>query len=192
MKIDLTIPRRVLQSLAKIASKDAIRYILNGFNVRSLNGFKVMTATNGVHLVSIQLDFHNGEDFDIILPAFLPPPSRVDYVVEVDTETKTATYLHPGYTTVHKLIDGNYPNFLHCVPSETSGQGKIVFNLSKIELIIASAKLYSPKGSIFITPNQTNAAVVAITDSPEWFGMLMPINHQSSIDIPAWIKPKTK
>lgn len=190
MKLHLQIERRVLQSLAKIASKDQTRYILQGFNVRSLNGFTVITACNGVHLVSVQLN-PTSEEFNFNLPSYIPPPSKSGCLIEVDTESQTAIYHQSSCDVAFKLIDGKYPEFTNVVPKVISGQGKIVFNLTKIDLMLSSALAYKPKASVFVTPNGTDAAIIALADCPEWFGLLMPINHQPDIDIPSWIKPKT-
>lgn len=189
MKLHLQIERRMLQSLAKIASKDASRYILQGFNVKSLNGFTVITACNGVHLVSIKLNATN-EEFDFIIPSYIPPASKVGCFIEVDTDVKTVTYHQGECDVVYQLIDGKYPDFTKVVPPAATGTGSIVFNISKIEIILASALAYNPKASVFITPNDKNAAIIALADCPEWFGLLMPITHHQEIKVPTWIQSK--
>jgi DNA polymerase III sliding clamp (beta) subunit (PCNA family) len=189
MKLHLQIERRVLQSLEKVVSKDPVRYVLQGFNIRSLNGFTVITACNGTHLVSIQLAT-TSEEFDFILPSYIPPTSKLGCLMEVDTDAKTVTYHQSKCDVVYKLIDGKYPEYTKVVPQVVTGTGSIVFNISKIELILSAALVYNTKASVFITPNDKNAAIIALGECPEWFGLLMPIMNVTEIKIPTWIQSK--
>jgi len=188
MKIELTIPRRAFVSLAHIVSKDRTRYMLNGFNVRSLSGYVVITACNGVHLVSIQLS-PTSESFDVTLPFFIPKGVLGNCMVDIDTEANEATYREADCKIVRNLLDGIYPNFLKAVPALVKHTGEIAFNIGKLNTILDSALAYSPKGNVFIAPNEKDAATVAITDSPEWFGLLMPIHHVQKVETPKWLIP---
>lgn len=186
MKIITEIGWNVFASLKKVASKDEARYTLYGFNLRSLNGFIVATATDGIGLVSIRLGLWTGDDFNVVLPPFVPSRSKVLTCVEIDTDVKQVLYKQSSHNEIYKLIDGQFPNFTHVTDIALTGNGKLTFNISKISTLIDAAKIYAPNENLFISPNDTNASLAAISRCPEWFGMLMPVSTE--VSIPTWLK----
>ena len=187
MKIELTIPRRAMLSAQKAISKDETRYVLTGFNLRSLNGFAVLAATDGKQLISIQI-CPTQQEFNVILPNFIPQSGSIDPWAEIDTETGRVKWITADRETSFRLIDGKYPDYPTVFMDVVSQQGLVCLNTRLFRSIMSSAEAYAPKEALFVTPNQQNAAVFAISNCPEWYGLLMPV-RDVGFTPPTWLKP---
>ena len=93
MNIEISIEPRIIAALKHIVSKDETRYILQGINLRSLDGKATFTATNGRALASIQAEISIPDDLNIILPARIP--NRLNSI-QINTDSNKITYVEPG------------------------------------------------------------------------------------------------
>lgn len=191
MNIEITIEPRIIAALKHVVSKDDTRYILQGINLRSLDGKATFTATNGRALASIQAEILIPDDLNIILPARIP--NRLNSI-QIDTESGKVTYVEPGQEITLKLIDGKYPNFLSVIPEQTTEAKHATFGVHHLEEIMACAKAYAKKtklsddAGLYCLPQGAGPSIFALGGHPEWFAMLMPRTVEPTI--PNWLKKK--
>jgi len=195
MNIVITIEPRIIAALKHIVSKDETRYILQGINIRKLDGRLTFTATNGRSLASIQGSLIESasipDDLNIIIPTRIPHKLNQ---ISIDTETHKITYVEPGQESTLKLIEGNYPNFLSVVPEAAKEPKHSTFGVHRLEEIMACAKAYAKKSKLhddaglYCLPQGKGPSIFALEGCPEWFAMLMPRNTEPTI--PNWLKKK--
>lgn len=191
MNINISIEPRIIAALKHIVSKDETRYILQGINLRCLDGKATFTATNGRSLASIQSDVQITEDLDVVLPTRVPHKLNQ---ITIDTDSNKITYVEPGQEITLKLIEGRYPNFLSIIPESTSEPRHASFGVHHLEEIMACAKAYTKKSKLhddaglYCLPQGKGPSIFALEGHPEWFAMLMPRTGEPTI--PNWLKKK--
>lgn len=191
MNIEITIEPRIIAALKHIVSKDETRYVLQGINLRCLDGKATFTATNGRSLASIQSDVQITEDLDVVLPTRVPHKLNQ---ITIDTDSNKITYVEPGQELTLKLIDGKYPNFLSVIPEVAKEPRHSTFGVHQLEEIMACAKAYAKKtklsddAGLYCLPQGAGPSIFALGGYPEWFAMLMP--RKTEPTIPNWLKKK--
>ena len=191
MNIEISIEPRIIAALKHIVSKDETRYVLQGINLRSLDGKATFTATNGRALASIQAEISIPDDLNIILPARIP--NRLNSI-QINTDSGKVTYVELGAEITISLIDGKYPNFLSVIPEQTDEAKHATFGVHHLEEIMACAKAYAKKtklsddAGLYCLPQGAGPSIFALGGYPEWFAMLMP--RKTEPTIPNWLKKK--
>lgn len=195
MNIEISIEPRIIAALKHIASKDETRYVLQGINIRKLDGRLTFTATNGSSLASIQgtqiESVSIPDDLDIIIPTRIPHKLNQ---INIDTDSHKITYLEPGQDITLKLIEGKYPNFLSVIPEQTTEAKHAPFGVHHLEEIMACAKAYAKRtklnddAGLYCLPQGKGPSIFALGGYPEWFAMLMPRTGEPTI--PNWLKKK--
>ena len=191
MNIEISIEPRIIAALKHVVSKDDTRYILQGINLRSLDGKATFTATNGRALASIQAEISIPDDLNIILPARIPNSLNS---IQINTDSGKVTYVEPGAEITIPLIDGKYPNFLSVIPEQTAEAKHATFGVHHLEEIMACAKAYAKKtklsddAGLYCLPQGAGPSIFALSGYPEWFAMLMP--RKAEPTIPNWLKKK--
>ena len=195
MNIEISIEPRIISALKHVASKDETRYVLQGINLRKLDGKLTFTATNGRSLASIQGTVIESvsipDDLNVIIPTRIPHKLNQ---ITIDTDSHKITYVEPGQEITLKLIEGRYPNFLSVIPEQTSEAKHATFGVHHLEEIMACAKVYAKKtklsddAGLYCLPQGAGPSIFALGGYPEWFAMLMP--RKTEPTIPNWLKKK--
>lgn len=122
---DLIVKSDLIESLIKnvsfAASENDKRIILNGVNLKSLEGKLVATATNSFRLAQENIETNSNVDFDITILSknlrdFIPKGINEMMTINVN-ESKVITKYH-STIILSKLIDGVYPDVAKLIPQQ--------------------------------------------------------------------------
>ncbi len=166
----------IIKSLKKIsyaASTDDARYVLNGILFSIRDGLLTTVATDGRRLALVGDIRINDVETDIDGDAVLPMKAISEVIKSIeDSEYVTVNFsdTQTSFKTANsivitKLIDGNYPNFRHVIPTElqhtmTVSRTDLMAALDRVSLVISDSNL-----SVNILIDETKIELKAL--SPE-------------------------
>lgn len=187
-----------LKAALACASNEETRYYLCGVHVSRHADTLLCAATDGHALLVTRQDWDDGEKggvlpaSGIIIPASFIKSLKLskscdwaELTLSDDGQRVTIDYVGASYT--HALVDGTFPDYRRVMPTKHTGIAA-QYAPAIVNKFAAAAKLLGTE-YISIAHNGDDAAYVTIgeADSPNAFGVIMPIRRNAGITAPpAW------
>lgn len=141
-----------LKKIAYAASTDDSRYVLNGILFSIREGALTTVATDGRRLALVEKVVAGEGDIDG--DAVLPMKAIQEIIKSVDGEgnlsvnfsENKASFVTESTVVISKLVDGNYPNFRHVIPSAfnysaTVPRSELISALERVSLVVSESNL---------------------------------------------------
>ncbi len=186
---------RLLKAAALVASKEQVRYYLNGVAVQAGPRGLYLVATDGHRALAFRQSGDDLPEVNIIIPADIiagiKPPKGVDIVYLTKESESRWRIDYCGASISFAPIDGTFPDWRRIVPKETSGElaqfdPAYIGDFAKV----AKALGANAKAGVKISHNGPGPALVTFGDDIDGFGLLMPTraNYGSTIwqTAPEW------
>jgi len=184
----ILLPKDSLKAMAVLASKQDIRYYLNGVLVESTGAYTRMVATDG-HLLGIfQISetAHEGKAFSIIIPN--------EIIAKLDKKDNFLSTNEHGNWSIDGIaftpVDGKFPDYMRVLPlNPTSGEAS-QFNPELITRFVKCSKLLNGSKLPTIAHNGGSSAFVDI-GIDRFVGIVMPMRTTVTLrETPNWLKVK--
>jgi len=201
MRIQTDIERKHLRAIVKLASTDERRYVLNGVRCEFGEHGIFLVATDGRKLGVLHA---NSNPFP--QTAFTLPHTIVEMVARGNTERLPVEisdedgllvklFLDQGVLECTKeneaLIDGNYPNWRHVIPSGpicSVPHAKVRFDYLDAFHELA-AELSAGVSPIMQFTGVGNPITIQFEELPEFLGVVMPMRGDFDPNpIPNWMR----
>lgn len=176
-----------LKAAAIVASKEAVRYYLNGVAIQANDKGVFIVATDG-HRACVfrQSEAHDSAPIDIIIPssainALKTKEDTVDLRKINDTQYMIGNI-------AFEPVDGTFPDWRRIVPKETSGE-TAQFNPAYVGDFAKVAKALNKGASVLIAHNGYSASLVSFGPDIDGFGLLMPKMRHGQVIVntaPSW------
>lgn len=190
-KVELKLNLRYLSALTRFATKNDIRYFLEGVAIRIEAGKKIVAATDGHRLGILELPVVEGEpeNLDLIIPRHVlkmadkaAPYRRHDELERLEIcEGRCTLFWSKTDGITFAPIDAKFPRIEAVMPPETTGEAAS-FNLLYLGDFskFGEACLGHP---VFpdIQSNGLRAALVKIIGFPEFTGVVMPMDPRRTV-----------
>lgn len=141
-----------LKKIAYAASTDDSRYVLNGILFSIREGALTTVATDGRRLALVEKVVEGEGNIDG--DAVLPMKAIQEVIKSVDGEgnltinfsDNKASFVTENTVVISKLVDGNYPNFRHVIPSAfnysaTIPRTELISALERVSLVVSENNL---------------------------------------------------
>ena len=199
----ISINVKCLKAVAPFASREAVRYYLNGALITSAG---LIVATDGHKMAIIKPDIATGETRDFILPsetirqilAVKPSNKHLPLYVTLDADGKRAAIHHGCYagsvdfqpigSVDFREVEGTFPDWRRVVPKESAftEPKQARFNAK----YLAEFSSLGDSLAIKLNNDPTAPAVIqAKTVDYEAFAVLMPMRNDTPEHFPEWIAP---
>lgn len=189
MQHEITIPLCYLQAIRLFATKNDVRYYLNG--VAILRGHVV--ATNGHYMGAIR---HTGDD---ALHQIIIPNEAIDFYVKkagrstvkdvtIQWDERKAVLTNGNASEYFEPIEGVFPQFERVLCSHTEALGNPQFQWHYTAIFEKAAEILGAtrkqEFKAFVLPNgDEGCARVLIPVCPSFEGALMPIRSKVTADV---------
>jgi len=181
----ILIPKNSFKAMALLASKQDIRYYLNGVLVESDNQHTRLVATDGHLLGVFQISetAHNGEAFSIIIPN--------EIIAKLDKKDNFLSCVD-GKWDIDGIsfnpVEGKFPDYMRVLPSKPVSGETAQFNPEYITRFAKCSKLLNGKPWPVIAHNGDSSALVDI-GLDRFVGVVMPMRNPVVIkETPVWLK----
>lgn len=183
----ILIPKNSLKAMAILASKQDIRYYLNGVLVESNGEHTRLVATDG-HLLGIfQISetAHEDRAFSIIIPN--------EIIAKLDKQNNFLSCID-GKWDIDGIsftpVDGKFPDYMRVLPAKPASGETAQFNPELINRFAKCSKLLMGSKYPAIAHNGQSSALVDI-GIEKFIGVVMPMRNEVRIkQIPEWLKVK--
>lgn len=184
MLVSTRINRNHLRATLITAAKNDVRYYLNGLLIEIYLDRLFIVSTDGNRLSVLRDDSNPGVEVPEGGTAFVMPRTLAETIkaekrlptvgLTFDTETKIITLNDYGSASSAKAVDGVFPDWRRVLPTNPSGEAanfnpEFVGDLAKIAKALGCA-VTSP----IIWHGGSSAALVTITNAPEFVGVMVP------------------
>jgi DNA polymerase-3 subunit beta len=184
----ILLPKDSLKAMAILASKQDIRYYLNGVLVESNGAYTRLVATDG-HLLGIfQISetAHEDKAFSIIIPN--------EIIAKLDKKDNFLSTNEHGNWVIDGIsfnpIDGKFPDYMRVLPSKPATGETAQFNPELINRFTKCSKLLNGSKFPVIAHNGGSSALIDI-GLDRFVGVVMPMRNNIVINqIPVWLKAK--
>lgn len=183
----ILIPKNSLKAMSLLASKQDIRYYLNGVLVESNSEHTRLVATDG-HLLGVfqtSETAHNDEAFSIIIPN--------EIIAKLD---KKDNFLccEDGKWNIDGIsfapVDGKFPDYMRVLPVKPASGETAQFNHEFITRFAKCSKLLNGTKYPVIAHNGSSSALVDL-GLDRFIGVVMPMRNEVKIkETPEWLKAK--
>jgi DNA polymerase-3 subunit beta len=181
----IQLPVNALKAMSVLASKQDIRYYLNGVLVQSNNHYTRMVATDG-HLLGIyQINetAHDGESFSIIVPN--------EIIAKLDKRDNFLS-CENGKWSIDGMgfspVDGTFPDYMRVLPTKPATGEAAQFNPELITRFVKCSKLLNGTKHPVIAHNGGSSALVDL-GLDRFIGVVMPMRNNVVINqTPPWVK----
>jgi DNA polymerase-3 subunit beta len=183
----ILLPMNSLKAMSVLASKQDIRYYLNGVLVESNKSYTRMVATDG-HLMGIyQISetAHNDEEFSIIVPN--------EIIAKLDKRDNFLS-CENGKWSIDGMaftpVDGKFPDYMRVLPTKPATGESAQFNPELITRFAKCSKLLNGTKNPVIAHNGGSSALVDL-GLDRFVGVVMPMRNNIVINqTPVWLKAK--
>lgn len=198
----IQIPARNLLAVFPHAAKEDVRYYLNGVCVEVKGGKVIAVATQGHTLAAciggeaLGEDGKPGDDCNVIIPRAtieqikLRKGDSFDIAI-VRGEGQNWRMITPGIEVHFTAIDGRFPDWRAVTPTQFDDVAG-TFDIALLNLFDKSDKiLNSSRRFCRVKLRQNGAqrsALVGISSSPEFIGVIMPLRNDDVVVTPDWAK----
>jgi DNA polymerase III subunit beta len=186
--MQLIIKTNELKALLLCASKNDIRFYLNGVYFEAANGKTIAAATDGHRLLAINLPSSDNGDVKAIIPRALVENAvkTKDMTILITFEGDSVTLASAAQTVSGKLVEGVFPTFRRVVPVTVNGEPAQYENQFLVDFDKVGKLIDGGKASVLT--NGGSAALVKYTNE-NVVGVVMPFRHELPEDKtrPAWI-----
>ena len=184
----ILLPMNSLKAMSVLASKQDIRYYLNGVLVESNKSYTRMVATDG-HLLGIyqiKETAHNDEEFSIIIPN--------EIIAKLDKKDNFLSTNEHGNWSIDGIaftpVDGKFPDYMRVMPSAPATGESAQFNHELIARFAKCSKLLNANKTPVIAHNGGSSALVDL-GLDRFVGVVMPMRNNIVINqTPVWLKTK--
>jgi DNA polymerase-3 subunit beta len=184
----ILLPMNSLKAMSVLASKQDVRYYLNGVLVESNKSYTRMVATDG-HLLGIyQISetAHNDEEFSIIVPN--------EVIAKLDKKDNFLSTNEHGNWSIDGIaftpVDGKFPDYMRVMPSNPATGESAQFNPELITRFVKCSKLLNGSKTPVIAHNGGSSALVDL-GLDRFVGVVMPMRNNVVINqTPVWVKIK--
>ena len=183
----ILLPMNSLKAMSVLASKQDIRYYLNGVLVESNKSYTRMVATDG-HLLGIyqiKETAHDDLSFSIIVPN--------EVIAKLD---KKDNFLccENGKWSIDGIsftpVDGTFPDYMRVLPAKPATGESAQFNPELVTRFAKCSKLLNGTKYPVIAHNGGSSALVDL-GLDRFVGVLMPMRNNIVINqTPVWVKIK--
>jgi DNA polymerase-3 subunit beta len=174
-----------LKAAAIVASKEAVRYYLNGVAIQANDKGVFIVATDG-HRACVFRQSKTGTPLDIIIPlAAINALKTKEDTVEL-RKINDVQYMIGNIA--FEPIDGTFPDWRRIVPKETSGE-IAQFDPAYVGDFAKVAKALNKGASVLISHNGYSASLVSFGPDVDGFGLLMPKMRHGQVVVntaPSW------
>jgi DNA polymerase III subunit beta len=181
----IQLPVNALKAMSVLASKQDIRYYLNGVLVQSNDAYTRMVATDG-HLLGIyQISetAHDGESFSIIVPN--------EIIAKLDKRDNFLACENGKWTIdgmAFSPVDGTFPDYMRVLPTKPATGEAAQFNPELITRFVKCSKLLNGTKHPIIAHNGGSSALVDL-GLDRFIGVVMPMRNNVVINqTPEWVK----
>lgn len=183
----ILLPKNSLKAMSLLASKQDIRYYLNGVLVQSNKDHTRLVATDG-HLLGVfqtSETAHDDNAFSIIIPN--------EIIAKLDKQDNFLSCVD-GKWNIDGIsfnpIDGSFPDYMRVLPSKPASGEPAQFNPELITRFAKCSKLLNGTKYPVIAYNGQGSALVDI-GLDRFVGVVMPMRNEVKIkETPEWLKPK--
>ena len=170
----------ILHAMATLAAKKDIRYYLNGILVEWNATTTRIVATDGHKMGIYNLpDQDNPNSGSVIIPIDALTGLKGDVIVDWNTLTTSDS------VKTFAPIDAKYPDYRRVVPSGKADGIAGQFNVDYMAQFQKVAKMLGNKtdSAVFYHNGANNSAKVAVTSTPNFLGVIMPMRVDMVDDI---------
>ena len=183
----ILLPMNSLKAMSVLASKQDIRYYLNGVLIESNKSYTRMIATDG-HLLGIyqiKETAHNDEEFSIIVPN--------EIIAKLDKRDNFLS-CENGKWSIDGMaftpVDGKFPDYMRVLPTKPATGESAQFNPELITRFAKCSKLLNGTKNPVIAHNGGSSALVDL-GLDRFVGVVMPMRNNIVINqTPVWLKAK--
>jgi len=183
----ILLPMNSLKAMSVLASKQDIRYYLNGVLIESNKSYTRMVATDGTLLGIYQITetAHNDEEFSIIVPN--------EIIAKLDKRDNFLS-CENGKWSIDGMaftpVDGKFPDYMRVMPSKPATGESAQFNHELITRFAKCSKLLNGSKNPVIAHNGGSSALVDL-GLDRFVGVVMPMRNNIVINqTPVWVKTK--
>lgn len=184
----ILLPKDSLKAMAVLASKQDIRYYLNGVLVESTGAYTRLVATDG-HLLGIyQISetAHEGKAFSIIIPN--------EIIAKLDKKDNFLSTNESGNWSIDGIsfnpVDGKFPDYMRVLPTKPATGESAQFNPELISRFVKCSKLLNGSKLPTIAHNGGSSAFIDI-GIDRFVGIVMPMRNTVNLkETPSWLKIK--
>lgn len=183
----ILLPKNSLKAMAVLASKQDIRYYLNGVLVESNGAHTRLIATDGHLLGVFQISetAHDDKAFSIIIPN--------EIITKLDKKDNFLSCVD-GKWNIDGIsfvpVDGKFPDYMRVLPANPATGETAQFNPELINRFAKCSKLLNGSKFPVIAHNGQSSALVDI-GLDRFVGVVMPMRNNIVINqIPVWLKAK--
>lgn len=183
----ILLPMNSLKAMSVLASKQDIRYYLNGVLIESNKSYTRMIATDGTLLGIYQISetAHNDEEFSIIVPN--------EIIAKLDKRDNFLS-CENGKWSIDGMaftpVDGKFPDYMRVMPSKPATGESAQFNPELITRFVKCSKLLNGSKTPVIAHNGGSSALVDL-GLDRFVGVVMPMRNNVVINqTPVWVKIK--
>ena len=186
---------RLLKAAAIVASKEQVRYYLNGVAVQAGPRGLYLVAMDGHRALAFRQTGDALPEINIIIPVDIIAGIKLNKHIDDATLTRESdTHWridYCGIATIFAPIDGTFPDWRRIVPKETSGalaqfDPAYIGDFAKVAKVLGS----NARAGVKIAHNGQGPALVTFGDDIDGFGLLMPTraNYGSTVwqTAPEW------
>jgi DNA polymerase-3 subunit beta len=177
-----------LKALLLCASKNDVRFYLNGVYFEAANGKTIAAATDGHRLLAINLPSSDDGEVKAIIPRALVENAvkTKDKTILITINDGDVTLASAAQTVSGKVVDGVFPTFRRVVPDTVNGEPAQYRNEYLVDFDKVGKLIDGGKASVLT--NGGSAALIKYTNE-NVVGVLMPFRHELPEDKtrPAWI-----
>lgn len=184
----ILLPKNSLKAMALLASKQDIRYYLNGVLVESNSQHTRLVATDGHLLGVLQVSetAHDDKAFSIIIPAEII--AKLDKVDNFLSTNEHGNWVIDGINFTP--IDGKFPDYMRVLPTKPATGEASQFNPELINRFAKCSKLLNGSKFPVIAHNGGLSALVDL-GLERFIGVVMPMRNEVKIkQTPDWLKAK--
>jgi DNA polymerase III subunit beta len=181
----IQLPVNALKAMSVLASKQDIRYYLNGVLVQSNDAYTRLVATDGTLLGIYQISetAHNGESFSIIVPN--------EIIAKLDKRDNFLSCENGKWTIdgmAFSPVDGTFPDYMRVLPTKPATGESAQFNPELITRFVKCSKLLNGTKHPVIAHNGGSSALVDL-GLDRFIGVVMPMRNNVVINqTPPWVK----
>lgn len=184
----ILLPKNSLKAMAILASKQDIRYYLNGVLVESNGAYTRLVATDG-HLLGLfqtSETAHEDKSFSIIIPN--------EIIAKLDKKDNFLSTNEHGNWSIDGIsftpIEGKFPDYMRVFPAKPASGETAQFNPEYITRFAKCSKLLNGTKYPVIAHNGGSSALVDI-GLDRFIGVVMPMRNELKIkETPEWLRAK--
>ena len=186
--MQLSIPRRLLAAVSRLAAAQDVRYYLNGVLIEVTGTEARIVATNGAAVGVARFPASEPTTWSGIIPN-----DAVAHAIKSKSEDVALIVDDGGRHFLAGLsftpVEGRFPEYRRIIPRVVSGE-TADFSADLIGVFAKVRKDLKGRGQPIIRQNGTGGAVVHFHNEPDFMGVLMPMqmfnDKNPDPGVPCW------